>query len=881
MGSPFGGGNGVTVNIGGTATQLQAAANQAQGALNQVGQAAQQAGTTAGNAMQQAAQQFDQLTQAVKYLQQAQQALGASQAQGDAEFLNQATSAQDYADRLKLLQSSLGLYNAQQQATGAQAEQTGASLNNNLFGRTTSWLISFNQLMDAGRNFIGILQQVGSVAGSLTNTFTFGLPSAIGASLDALMQLPTQALGMLEQYGVPLGPQGIAASFDLNKTTEKTRVGWGYLFGGGGKLQTSGPLAGQIVDPSGTAQQMMQWSSQESMNVPFTRQDMMAAMTSLGMVSRDKNGNHLTASQVEQYLPVLSDIAATYGSSAYGGQGVNLTQAAQAVRMASEGSARMLKWDLNINPDELLKYGLNATGSGMGLHINDPSTLMPALEAFAKAHGVLGASATMESGTFSGEWSSFVDRLQNFGLQAGGTNLDGTIRQGSMFSNLKNDLNDVSGWMSQNADKVSKLADTVAPLMGAGVSMGTSVLGGVFQGMSTGGVGNELIDGLTKFGQFINSPETRNNLNMIGVVFGQMVGPAFKDIGSGVQAFAEGMQKSGIGSTILDTMKQLGEFISQPSTQEGFQKLGTTLADVVAPALKTADTAITSIVTHLNGSDNASKLLDDLDRFGKWMGSSNTQSQFASIGGAVGTLFGYFSGTAVALIGIILEQFKDLVKMIADVVKLAGDLKNGDWKAVASDLGNIKDDALDAANAILKAGQIMLQIPGMSGDSSGSTPAPYGVGALPPNYKPPVLTPAQQAVMARQQRIQDAQDASALSTASGIQLPDAAALTAQGTQGGTAYLAGFQTALSGTGSNSATNTVNAYVAAFQAKIANAGDPLAQSIAQYVDQAVKQQISTALNGYAPGLANGANGGNSVFTPGGFRPHAGLGTRPGGW
>src|SRR5258708_1505319 len=136
VGSPFGGGGGnsVTVTIGGNAVQLQTAAQQASAALGNVGSAAQSAANTTGSAMRTAAAGFDQLTQSIKYLQQAQVALGASQVQGDAAFLNEAKTAQDYSARLQVLSSYLQLFNAQQQQTASTAQQTGASLDFNVFG---------------------------------------------------------------------------------------------------------------------------------------------------------------------------------------------------------------------------------------------------------------------------------------------------------------------------------------------------------------------------------------------------------------------------------------------------------------------------------------------------------------------------------------------------------------------------------------------------------------------------------------------------------------------------------------------------------------------------------------------------------------------------
>ena len=896
MGSPFGGGgNGVTVNIGGNAVQLQTAAQQASSALGNVGSAAQAAANTTGAAMRAAAAGFDQLTQSIKYLQQAQVALGASQAQGDAAFLNEATSAQDYSARLQLLTSSLQLFNAQQQQTGATAQQTGSQLDFNVFGRITGWMFSFNQLIDGARNLQSVLTQLGSTAFGVFNTLSMGIPNALVSSVGMLQQYAGQAMGMLQQYGVPLGPQGIAASFDLNKTTEKTRVGWGYLFGGGGRMQTTGPYAGQIVDPSGTAESMMQWSSQESMKVPFTRQDMMAAMTQLGLVPKDRTtGAHMSAADIEHYLPILSDLAATYGSTAYGGQGVNLQQAAYAVRMSAEGMARMLKMDLNINPEELIHYGLKATGSGYAIHITDPSTLLPALEAFARAKGVSGgindvsgASGMMEQGTFSGAWSSFVDRLQNFGLQVGGTDLSGNIRQDSLFGRMKQDLNTVSDWLSnpKNAAGISQLADTVQGALGGGTTVIGGVLGGVFQGMSQSGTGNTLLDDLQRFSDFLHDPTTQDALRNFGDELGHLVGPALQTASQAVQGFFQGIGNSGAGKEVQTVLDGLGKWFADPAHQQDITNFTTALGDLagnvvtwtgqllqaagdfLGGASNVLGTFSSALTTNLINQDVAAMSQSDRAQYLKHnpnaKGISSTEQQL--IEAAVQAYFDQMAKDSGMSQDWANQAYANWANSFNGPNKFNSPNGGKPWKGVtaytyANGEPNQQASAQAYWNSLSAQQRALDQHLAKSGGFS-------GMGPIDPNTGIPELWEGVSRRFATSSTAHGQEGAlgtdavtNALLGSAGAGAPD---LTRKGRDAGTAYLSGFQSTMQN--SSTPTTAVNAYIAAFDAKISQAGDPLAVSIATYVDQAIKIQIANALEGY----------GGDLRQAGGYPRAAGIG------
>lgn len=245
--------------------------------------------------------------------------------------------------------------------------------------------------------------------------------------------------------------------FNLNVNTEKSINGWQYLFGS-----------------KSNATELASWSSQFSMNIPFTRQDLMTAITTFGAAG-------MTPQQVEQFMPYLSDIASTYGSAAYGGKGTTLAQSAQAVRMAREGLSRMLKYDLNISPSQLVPYGLVMDQHG---HITDPNSVYRALENFANAKHLTGASGEMAQTTWWGGFSSATDKLQNFLLSVGGTDLNGNIRAGSFFDMLKKDLFGLMDWFDANQGQINKFADVLSHLFGTVTDVAGGMLGQFFEWLS-------------------------------------------------------------------------------------------------------------------------------------------------------------------------------------------------------------------------------------------------------------------------------------------------------------------------------------------------------------------------------------------------------------
>lgn len=417
----------------------------------------------------------------------AQKVMGDGFAMQSQQWLMAATSADDYAARLSAVREQVSLTQDQMRISASTTGNLGGMLGalgggegGGGLGSTSGMLgmlTSTGLLADAGP-WGAIASAAENMPGPLSwwNDLSSGISGAASALGGFLAQSASFVVAMagwtILQDAIGWVQQLSEELFNLQVQTQKADVGWSYLFGG--------PNAGGTAK----AQSMMQWSSKFSMNIPFTRQDLMGAITTLSTVG-------LSPEQIQQFMPTLSDIAATYGSASYGGQGVNLQQAANAIRMLAEGGqSRLLKYDLNINPQELIPYGLQATATSTGVHITDMNSVFTSLERFAQAKGVAGASGGIVGSTWWGGYSSLLDNIQNFLLNMGGTNLNGTIRPGSFFASLQTDLDNLLHWFSSHQDQLQKFSDIASHLLGDVVNAGGGMLAELAQWFDKlGGVG--------------------------------------------------------------------------------------------------------------------------------------------------------------------------------------------------------------------------------------------------------------------------------------------------------------------------------------------------------------------------------------------------------
>src|SRR5260221_269054 len=311
--------------------------------------------------------------------------------------------------------------------------------------------------------------------------------------------------------------------FELNKATETNVYSWRYTYGQGMKPEVA--LA--------NAQAISQWSQQFSYNIPFTRQDLMTSISGAAPLGLDLQG-------LQKYYPMIADLAATH-INPMTGQPLDLGQAVMAIRGEMMGYSRMLKYQLNINPEELVPFGLAFQGRGIGGHITDMTTLLPALKAYSEKQGWTkdvngqdqGAAFMTAHSTFWGEWSSWLDRLQNFEL-AGGE---------KMFEALKKDLEGISRWWDDHKDQMAHLADVFGTLLGKGVSAGGTVAQGVFQGLAGSGAGDTAMTNIQKLTDWFNDPEHQKQLHDLGVTIGTNLAEAGTKAGQAFGTLADGINR--------------------------------------------------------------------------------------------------------------------------------------------------------------------------------------------------------------------------------------------------------------------------------------------------------------------------------------------------
>ena len=466
--------------------------------------------------------------------------------------------------------------NTAQQGFQAQTQNTSSAINNNLIGGFTGFAFSVNQVIQ----FLGNMKDV---LGGVTD-MALQLPSLI---MSIPMNFLSQNLGMPSSPGAALDA-GLNESWQLNVNTQKNMGAWRYLYGNGGNEALNAP------DP--VSQQLMNWTSTESYNLPYTRQDMVGAITAMGRMG-------MSASDVEKFLPTVADLGVLNPDR-------NLTQAAFAIQGAQNGYMRMLRYDYGINPKDLAPFGLDITGQDT---VTNPQDLLPALQKYEQARGLSGSAKYAATETWWGSWSSFQDRMQNFLLQAGGTDLSGTVQPGSLFGNMQQGLESVTNWMDdpKHLSTITKFANTIQYDLGGGAKIAGNALLGLFQGMQQGGVGTVLFDDLNNFGAWINSPQTASALRNIGATIGQFAGSILQTGGQSLEGFISGFT----GGPALDAIKTdllgIGAWFSDPQHKadvaEFFTELGSTASDAggfianVAQALgglaSTTTTAVDNLMT--------------------------------------------------------------------------------------------------------------------------------------------------------------------------------------------------------------------------------------------------------------------------------------------
>lgn len=387
----------------------------------------------------------------------------------------------------------------------------------------------FGGFMVALNSTIGVVTEVASVIGGAVGGFLQFAETIGGVVVGALRQAGEEVANLTQQV------------FELNKSTEQNTGSWLYIYGGGNTPQGRGITQG-----------LMNWTSSFSMQVPYTRQDLMGAVTALGRAG-------LSDKQVEQYMSTIADMGALNPQR-------NLTQAAWSIQGAMHGYSRMLKYDYGINPDELYQFGYDEN--------NPEQTLLPALKSYLHARHMLGAAKYAATETFWGAESSFIDRLQNFGLQVGGTGLNGAIDNNSMFGVMKQGLVGLSDWWDKHSKQIGQIADFFKNILGGAFKTAGDFLQGLAQGLQSSGVVSFFEGVMRSLGGVLNSKDLQAGASNLGALVGKGLGALLMDIGKGLEGLFKGLGMSGAGGSLLDGLKNVVNWLSDPKHQQDIEKVG-------------------------------------------------------------------------------------------------------------------------------------------------------------------------------------------------------------------------------------------------------------------------------------------------------------------
>lgn len=433
---------------------------------------------------------------------------------------------------------------------------------------------------------------IDSLTDKVGNAFTGALSRGVGALQSFGMQLmqvfETMTLWRIMDQVTGAIQNMTDAWFDLNVQTEKNVFTWRYLF-------NSIP----------TANMMAEWTKSFSMNIPYTRQDLLNSITTLA-------GLNLTAPDIQHYLPMLASLGATRAPNA------NLSDIARYVAGAEYGRTMMLRYELHIDPKELEKYGYI---EGHGGKAGDPKTFLPALYKWTQAHGYMGAAKDIAHETWWGEWSSFIDRIQNFQLDMGGKG----------FLQLKTFLNDVADWLDKHTGEISHLADVLAGALAGGLKTAGEAAGEFFQALTGGKVSG------------------------VGGGIGSVVRGLGMSIGSVVGGVGGGFGSAGGGAAIADIFKQIGTALGSSGTQNALHTIGSIIGMALGEGLKGIDTVVKGIM--LFAQSPAGHALGDLLQavLGLIESGMKLLGVFSPVLGLVGAL--------ITLVGPVLVPAIELVTM--------------------------------------------------------------------------------------------------------------------------------------------------------------------------------------------------------------------------
>lgn len=444
------------------------------------------------------------------------------------------------ADASKLISAQLTMSGGSFAATGAQtaayAEQVTAA---------HEAQTAMAEEMSRAGGITGAMEGLGTTVVGAAGNFKMLLETMAGLwAIQEVVSLFDQLAGSAENAAKQI--------FQLNVNTERFEFMWQYQYARQGK-----------PDPD-MARQIAAWSYQFSYQAPFTRQDIMAGIGGLAPTGLNLQG-------LQRFAPLIADLASTH-TSVFSGGGSQLTfsQVALAVMEAmTTGNARRMLMELQIQPRQLEKYGVRFAGQGhLGGQILNPWQFLPALEQLSKDKGWAGAAQAAAHQTFWGEYSSFIDRLQNLGLNIGGMNPDASVRPGSMFANIKKDMEDISSWIDAHQSQLQKLADMIGDKgIGGALKLAREMATGFLSGLEQSGLGKDILQDFMKAGQWMADPSHQQELKQFGEMLGRDTGANLKDIAQGMGDIASSMSdlKKALGpdgtKLITDGLSHIGDVV--------------------------------------------------------------------------------------------------------------------------------------------------------------------------------------------------------------------------------------------------------------------------------------------------------------------------------
>lgn len=646
-------GGGIRFTISANASQVVEAANEGRQALADL-----------AASYKIAAEQMNLVAEATRLM-------GAEQGQAYAAMIRAADGTEMYDGTLSALRAQLQLYSAQQaQANAAASEFHGAvSALQGVGGPVGSIgsLVGTIGALANGTSTFGAVAQDVALGGLGLLTDGFGAVIGMGAQFMSQMWAMTGGMIQFQIFGwAAQQVQSLSQEMmQLNETMQNQYVGWAYLFGG------PGANGGKGGPDFGASSQLMQWTATQSYNAPFTRQDINQAISTLQTVGLDKAG-------IEKYIPVMEDLAVR-------NPGLSLSQIAQSVMGAEFGYTRMLRYDLRIAPQELEKYGLSMAD---GTRI-DPSTLLPALLNYARDQGYYnptgpggedqGASYMLAHNTFQGAMTSWQDRYQNMLLELGGT-LWGDQPTG----NDKLSAADVDAQYAKLM-KQGKTADAQALLdqYGGGITVRnptynpnskkaadqqqyiTEALGQAGD-IQKGSLLDDMIVGLNKLTSWWDAHQ--QDLDKMGEIFSQGIGAGLKTAGQALQGFLDGLKQSGVGTDVLNTIKDAVAWLADPKNQQQVKDLATAVGADLGVALKGIGDdlkVVGNYFTQLSGVLGAGDILKDIYVLGEAFVYFNDQLQKG------------------------IEVWTLWTRVTIDALKAAWDASHGNFAGAQSDLADM------------------------------------------------------------------------------------------------------------------------------------------------------------------------------------------------